>query len=273
MSKHAKIVIWCGAAANQKALANKIAAEFDVAGIIIDKKLTAKKTPFFKKFIQALQDRLFFGEILKAWTSLQERYSKHYTGWPNVPVLSVDSINTEEAFEFTKNLDPQLIVVSGTGLVKKKMLSIQPAIGIINLHTGLSPYIKGGPNCTNWCISTGQFNKIGNTIMWINEGIDSGNIISSELTPIKGNPELREIHWQVMEHAHDLYLRVIRYLLDHKPPYTSVQQKEIAPGKLYLTKMWNYPAKKALLKNSKTFKSGASSQPNEEIVVTVPLKN
>lgn len=45
--------------------------------------------------------------------------------------------------------------------------------------------------------------------MWIDEGIDTGNIITTEQTPLRGNESLFQIHLKVMDHAHDLYLRSI----------------------------------------------------------------
>ena len=266
-----KIVIWCGDAANQKALANKIAKQFPVCGIVIDKKKNFKKKSLLKRLLPALQDRFFFRSVVQAWTSLQHDYSSQYSGWPDVPVITVDTINSDEAFHFTKKLSPDLVVVSGTGLVKSAMLSLCPPTGIINLHTGLSPYIKGGPNCTNWCISTRQYEKIGNTIMWINEGIDAGNIIASECTPLAGASDLREVQWKVMEHAHQLYLRVIHYLFFSQAPYQSIPQKQVAAGKLYLTRMWNFAAKKTLLNNLPVFLKKIE-EINYNEVVTVPVK-
>ena len=202
---------------------------------------------------------------------MQNEYRHQFPQWPNVPAITVDSINSNEAFDFTNQLAPDLIVVSGTSLVKKKMLSLNPSVGIINLHTGLSPYIKGGPNCTNWCISTRQFDKIGNTIMWINEGIDSGNIITTECTRLKEARNLGDIQWQVMEHAHALYLKAIHYLLNSSPPYNSVPQKDITPGTLYLTRMWNFSAKRKLLANlSALLKNKDAGTDND--IITVPIK-
>jgi hypothetical protein len=267
-----KILIWCGDAANQKALANKIAQQFNLCGIVLDKKKNYKKTPFLKKLIPALQDRIFFRRIISAWTSLQHNYAGQYPQWPDVPLIAVDSINSDEAFHFTQQLSPDLIVVSGTGLVKTKMLSLCPSIGIINLHTGLSPYIKGGPNCTNWCIATGQYDKIGNTIMWINEGIDAGNIIASECTTLTGAKNLQDIQWKVMEHAHDLYIRAIQYLLNTPAPHNSVPQKQIAAGKLYLTRMWNFSAKRKLLANLPGYLKKSSGVKSNDII-TVPVKS
>jgi hypothetical protein len=270
MMEKKKIVMWCGNAANQKALANKIADKFFLAGIVVDKKATAKKPSFFKRAFAGLQDRIFFQAISQAWSGLQQEYSKRYPSWPDVPILFADSINLDNAYEFTQKLSPDLVVVSGTGMVRSKMLSLKPAIGIINLHTGLSPYIKGGPNCTNWCIATKQYDLIGNTIMWINEGIDSGNIITSERTVISGANNLYDIHWQVMEHAHSLYIAAVSYLLSTTAPYNAVSQKQITTGNLYLTRMWDFSAKRKLLNNLPEFlKTKIAPDP---AVVTVSLK-
>jgi methionyl-tRNA formyltransferase len=271
MAEKKRIVLWCGDAANQKSLANKIAGKFNLAGVVIDTKSTLKKPSFVKRVIPALQDRIFFNAINNSWTLLMQQYARLYPQWPKAPLIRVGSINSDEAFEFTQQQRPDLIVVSGTALVKSKMLSLKPSIGIINLHTGLSPYIKGGPNCTNWCISTGQYNMIGNTIMWINEGIDSGNIITTELTPLPERKSLDDIQWRVMEHAHELYLRAISYLINTPGPHQSIPQKDIAKGKLYLSRMWNYSAKKKLLKNLPAFLKKEKKE-MENNVTTVPIR-
>jgi methionyl-tRNA formyltransferase len=272
MSQSKKIVIWCGNAANQRALANKIAARFEVVGIVIDKKSKLKRPPLVRRTLSALQDRLFFKTINGSWSSLQKKYAQQFPAWPSAAHIEVESINSEDAFAFTEKLSPDLVVVSGTGLVKSKMLSLKPSIGIINLHTGLSPYIKGGPNCTNWCIATAQYNKIGNTIMWINEGIDSGNIIASECTLLHDVKNLDDIQWQVMEHAHDLYIRAIAYLVSRPAPYNSVSQNDITKGQLYLTRMWNFSAKKKLLGNLTAFINNGPKKEDESLV-TIGLNN
>jgi len=246
-----KIIIWCGGAPNQKALACKLASKFNITGIVIDehKTVSTKKKPgsFFKKLI----NRIRFRVIYDSWKNLMKWYAGKFQEWPKVPILRVGSINEQEAYEFTNKKQPDLIVVSGTGLVREKMLSIKPKIGIINLHTGLSPYVKGGPNCTNWCIANNEWHFVGNTIMWMNAGIDSGNIITTETIDIRKAMSLNQAHRMVMEHAHDLYIRAIEYLLQAVAPFQSVPQKEFAKGKLYLTRLWTPEKQKELLKNWK----------------------
>lgn len=244
-----KIVMWCGDAPNQKALAQKIHRQFGLAAIVLDKKIkvrrTGQKESLWKKLYKASQ----FWPIHLAWTGMLKKYSREFPLWPAVPVLEARNINSEEAYNFTLGFQPDLIIVSGTNLVKEPMLSVPVKIGIMNLHTGLSPYIKGGPNCTNWCIAENKWNMVGNTIMWINAGIDTGNIITTEQVDILPCHSLLEAQVRVMEQAHQLYCKAIGYVFATQAPYISIPQQSIAEGKIYYTKMWTDEKKKQLLRN------------------------
>jgi methionyl-tRNA formyltransferase len=265
--KKIRIVIWCGAAANQKALANKIAAEFEVAGIVVDTHSGRKKKKKPTQVLATLWDRFRFAAIYNAWANLMKYYDRKFPGWPPAAQIRVPDINSKETGIFTRELQPDLIVVSGTSLIKEPLLSIPVSIGIINLHTGLSPYVKGGPNCTNWCIANNTFQLVGNTIMWLNAGIDAGNIIVTETVDIKSAASLDEAHQIVMDHSHDLYLEAIGYLSGSEPPYNSVPQSSIDKGQLYLTKMWTVAKKNDLLRNWKKRRSFIE----KEIPKTIPL--
>lgn len=266
--KNERIVIWCGSAPNQRALANKIAARYNLAGIVIDRHRAVGPQKPRNKILPAIWDRIRFKKIYDAWSGLMNYYTRQFPKWPaGVPVIEVDSINDSATKEFTGEANPGLIVVSGTALIKEDLISAFSGKGIINLHTGLSPYVKGGPNCTNWCIANNSFHLTGNTIMWLNAGIDSGNIITTETVNILKARSLTEAQRIVMEHAHDLYLRAIGYLMTAEPPYTSVVQNSIAPGNLFFTKMWTKEKKKLLLRNWKQ-RRRFSSLDNP---VTIPL--
>lgn len=256
-----KIVLWIGNEANQKALANKIHNKFPLAAIVRETKKSRQKiTPgvFFEKVIE----RFFLTAIGKAWRGMLDHYRKKFPDYPKVPILDVQDINSEEVYEFTTSYAPDLIVVSGTRLIKKKLLGIHPKIGILNLHTGLSPYIKGGPNCTNWCIANKQFHFIGNTIMWIDEGIDSGNLMATEFTSFEGNESLPAIHIKVMEHAHDLYIRSLENI--HAGKMNNVPQKDVAKGVTYYTRQWRLKQKISLIKNLPAFRRSLRSKQVEE---------
>ncbi len=263
------IVLWCGSAANHRALANKIHKKFGISGIVIDKKRRDLNKRKKKSLFRKIYERIRFRSIDEAWNSLQKNYKSIYPNWPNVPIIEVQNINTSDAKTFTESLTPDLIVVSGTGLVKEPLITIDSTIGIINLHTGLSPYVKGGPNCTNWCIANNREELIGNTIMWINSGIDSGNIIVSEAVDIKDCESLKEVQKYVMEKAHELYLTSIHYLITAAPPHSSVPQISLGKGELFFTSMWTDQKKIDLLNNWKE----RSGRKKEQPPVTVNLPN
>lgn len=261
-----KIVLWVGNAYNQKALACKIAEDFNVVGIVIENKKADYLPRKLSLILIKVLHKLRFGIIDNAWTFMQRHYKKKFPNWPDVKLLYVDTINSNDTGAFTENLQADLVVLSGTSLVREPLVSLRLPIGIINLHTGLSPYIKGGPNCTNWCIANNEWEYIGNTIMWLSSGIDSGNIITTEQTDISNSKNLSDIHVKVMEHAHDLYLRVIRYVTTNSGHLQSVPQKTIGEGRLFQTKMWTGKNKKRLLKNLNNRKSAKDVH-----IKTIPL--
>ena len=262
-----KIVLWIGNKPNQRALANKIHSIYPVSGIIVESRNTKTKIT-----IDKIIEKLFLSSISNAWKGMQNFYTDKYPSYPDVRILHSKNINSDEALQFTDEIAPDLIIVSGTRMIKEKMLSIKAGIGIINMHTGLSPYVKGGPNSTNWCIANKQLYLIGNTVMWIDKGIDTGNIIATEITDFTGDESLLDVHIKVMEHGHDLYLRAIEKLAEGVRQ--SVRQDDIGPGMTYLSKQWQLKQKIAMVLNFKSFKKDITSamyHKEKEKVVTVKL--
>jgi methionyl-tRNA formyltransferase len=267
-----RIVLWAGDEPNQQALAHKINQDFSLVGMVLESR-KSKPRYSVQKIGAKVIERLFLSRIADVWWTLQEHFVKLYPDYPDKPLIRVPAINSEETAAFTRSLSPDLIIVSGTGLIRKKLLSSAPKLGIINLHTGLSPYIKGGPNCTNWCIASGQYHLVGNTIMWIDEGIDSGNLVATECTPLDGQENLNMLHQKVMEHAHDLMLRALRAVKDGKA--ANVPQASIATGKTYFSRDWGLREQFRLFRNYPEFKKCLQSGDcmrlrHQEGIVTIP---
>lgn len=255
-----RVLLLIGNQPNQQALAAKVAKEFSIAGIVVQQKKGAKKKKGLATLLQKAMERILFFSIHQSWNTMMKHYRQHFPHLPVVPILETNKINAPEVVDFIRQKAPDVVMVSGTTMIKEAILQLKPAIGILNLHTGFSPYVKGGPNCTNWCLSTGEPHLIGNTIMWIDAGIDSGNIITSELTSFSGEESLNEIHLKVMEHAHELYLDVLRACRENKP-IPNVPQQQIAEGRTYYTKEWDFSAKWKLIRymSGRTFRKAVQS--------------
>ena len=227
-----KIIIFIGNSPHHKFLAQQIMSEFNVVKVIIDN----KKGKTFKKNIIK---KLFSFYIELSWKKMMFEYEKKLKKFDANIVEYVDNINNIDSSILSK-YSFDYVVVSGTSLLKKKLIKIIGTKKILNLHTGLSPYVNGGPNCTNWCISENRFDLIGNTIMWLDEGIDSGNIIFSKKT-LENSKRLsfREIHNQVINQAHSMYLDVLRKLNFDEKSLKSINQNIIYhKTKTYKTKDW-----------------------------------
>ncbi len=269
-----KIVLWVGDEPNQRALAAKVAAKHTVVGIVAEARLS-KQNRSLKSLASKIFERVFLPVVGAAWRNLMVYYHERFPTFPAAAFLRVENINAEEVLVFTQSLEPDLILVSGTRLVKAKMLaSVHPPKGILNLHTGLSPYVKGGPNCTNWCIATGQFHLIGNTVMWIDAGIDSGDICLTDFTLLDGSEDLSAVHVKVMEHAHQLYIDAAKAVIANKAIVNNIPQKSIGIGNTYYTKMWTSKQKKDLLRNFKHFANAIKSESylqNKNKIKIIPL--
>ena len=247
-----RVVILTGNQGNQKALCNKIADVCEIQAIVLSENIPRKKPSPPRRaraFINRVSNRLVGRAFVETWFKMLGECEKQFPDFPAVPVVKVENVNDAATLAALEKYEPDLIVVSGTNLVGKKIIKAsEKGKGIVNLHTGISPYVKGGPNCTNWCLAKNWFHLIGNTVMWLDAGIDTGKIIATEQTPLEGDETLFELHWKVMEHAHDLYVRSIRQIAADKK-VRSVPQNSISEGATFYTADWNGFQMRKALKN------------------------
>ena len=247
-----KVVILTGNQGNQKALCNKIARVCEIQAIVLSENIPRKKPSALRRahsFINRVSNRVAGRALLETWFKMLGEYEKQFPDFPDVPVIKVKNVNDAATLAALEKHAPDLIIVSGTNLVGKKIIKAsEKGKGIVNLHTGISPFVKGGPNCTNWCLAKNWFHLIGNTVMWLDAGIDTGKIIATEQTPLVGDETLFELHWKVMQHAHDLYVRAIQKISagENVP---AVPQSSICEGATFYTADWNGFQMRKALKN------------------------
>lgn len=92
-------------------------------------------------------------------------------------IIPKGKINEDVVVEKIISLQPDLILVYGSSLLKGKLIDIYgQQLKIINLHLGLSPYYRGaGTNF--WALVNKEPECVGSTFMFLDAGIDTGNII------------------------------------------------------------------------------------------------
>jgi len=93
----------------------------------------------------------------------------------NTKIIEKGDINNIEIVNEIINLNPDLIITYGCSIIKPKLIDIFKN-KIINVHLGLSPYYFGSG--TNFhCLVNDELQFEGYTFMYMDEGIDTGNII------------------------------------------------------------------------------------------------
>ena len=94
----------------------------------------------------------------------------------NIEKLRVKGANSLQMQNLLESLQVDLLVLGNTGIIKNNILAI-PSIGTLNVHPGILPDYKG-LDSIYWASYNKDFENIGVTVHFVDEGIDTGSIIS-----------------------------------------------------------------------------------------------
>ncbi len=160
--------------------------------------------------------------------------------------INVPHINHPDVIKIIDKNKPDLILVFGTSILKGELLT-KGRLGIINLHGGLSPEYRGS-DCTFWALYNQEPDMVGCTLHYINEGIDTGNIIAHISPEIKDTDNELTLFWRAVHNSVD----ILKELLDimEKNKISGIPQSY--KGSLYQVKdrrLKNEKKLEALLKN------------------------
>jgi len=118
-------------------------------------------------------------------------------------IFYADQIRDPVYLEKIKNLNPDLAILAWFGyILKKEFIDIFPS-GCINFHNSFLPYNRG--RCPQvWAINNGS--KYGVTLHYIDEGIDTGDIIIRK----KIKPEIIDTAGTLYEKALDEIVKLFQ---------------------------------------------------------------
>ncbi len=125
----------------------------------------------------------------------------------NIPVFQPKTLRDGEALNIIKELNPDIIVVVAYGKILPKEILEFPKYGCINGHASLLPRHRGA-SPIQWCICCGD-KKTGITVMQMDEGMDTGDIIDTEVTDIGENETAEELFERLSAISANLMLKVL----------------------------------------------------------------
>lgn len=128
----------------------------------------------------------------------------------NIKVIQPVKIRNE--YEEIVKLEPDMIVTCAYGQIIPKVLLDLPKYGCINVHASLLPKYRGGAPLHRVVIN-GE-SKTGITIMHMDEGMDTGDIISAREIIIENSDTVGTVHDKLSVLGKELLLDTIPSIVD-----------------------------------------------------------
>ena len=125
----------------------------------------------------------------------------------NIPVLQPERARNPEFVQALRDLNPDLIVVAAYGQILPQAILDLPKFGCLNVHTSLLPKYRGAAPI-QWAILDGE-KETGVTIMKMDAGLDTGDILTRETTPISPTDNSQTLHDKLAEVGARLLLHTI----------------------------------------------------------------
>lgn len=140
------------------------------------------------------------------WYSGVDKIANKY----GISLFEEININNSECINNIRKLQPDLIVsVNFAQILKKEMINI-PTKGCINTHASLLPMYKGRAPL-NWAMINGE-KEVGVTVHYIEEGIDTGDIIIQEKIIVDEKDYINDILKKVKKIYPNIVLKAIKLI-------------------------------------------------------------
>lgn len=138
---------------------------------------------------------------------------KEYAVENNIPVFQPKKLRkNEEVLETLKELNPDVIAVVAYGKILPKEILELPKYGCVNVHGSLLPKYRGAAPM-QWSIINGE-EKTGITTMFMDIGMDTGDMLLTEEIEIKDEYNLESVHDKLMVIGAKLLVKTIDSVID-----------------------------------------------------------
>ncbi len=236
-----KVLVLCGQSPRHLFVANRLCEAADVQAIVHE---SGKEFDLVRVYKLLMRPKML---CRKAWRWLRDR--RRYSGNPEARyffgdasarldrqelVSYVSDINDPVLVELAEKLQPDVIAVFGTSLIRGPLLE-KGRLGIVNLHGGLSPQYRGA-DCTFWALYNNEPDQVGCTIHNINAGIDTGHIIATVCPAVHDADDELTLFWRAVSESAGVYAE----LMDRLEAGERFGQVQKDKGRLYQVKDRGY---------------------------------
>src|SRR5438270_6827027 len=125
----------------------------------------------------------------------------------SLPVFQPERIRRPESFAQLQALSADVMVVVGYGQIIPQSIIDLPKHGILNVHASLLPKYRGAAPI-QWAIANGE-QVTGVTIMQIDAGMDTGDMIRKASVPVGPDETAPEVSTRLSTVGADLLVQVL----------------------------------------------------------------
>ncbi|HTI05322.1 MAG TPA: methionyl-tRNA formyltransferase [Gemmatimonadales bacterium] len=180
---------------------------------------------FHAEGVAALQALLGAGAPIAAVLTLKPELAAKRSGGVDygpacaefgVPLHYVTGINEPDAVGILESLAPDVIFVIGWHQIVRPPVMRLARVGLIGAHASILPHNRGSAPI-NWTLIRGE-QQAGNTLMWLAEGVDEGDIIAQRAFPITPYDTCGTLYAHVAASNREMLLEVLPRLLAGERP-------------------------------------------------------
>lgn len=150
---------------------------------------------------------------------------KVYAERKGLPVLQPQNLKSEEFAQQLRDLRPDVQIVVAFRMLPKQVWQLPPK-GTFNLHASLLPAYRGAAPI-NYAIINGE-KETGLTTFFINEDIDTGEVLFQEKTEIHSEDNAGMLHDRMMLQGGKMVVKTMHAIEQNN--YSSKPQKELFDG-------------------------------------------
>ncbi len=149
-----------------------------------------------------------------------------------IPVIQPKDLSDDDFIEHLIDLDADLFVVVAFKILPKEVFDI-PTYGAFNLHASLLPNYRGAAPI-QWALINGE-EETGITTFFLNEKVDTGNIILQKRILIREDDDYGSLHDVMSVMGAELVLKTVT-LIDYGNVFVHEQEAEYVTPAPKITK-------------------------------------
>ncbi|MGH1463117.1 MAG: methionyl-tRNA formyltransferase [Neptuniibacter sp.] len=128
----------------------------------------------------------------------------------NIPVYQPESLKNTDEQQVLTNLKADIMVVVAYGMLLPKAILDTPRLGCINVHGSILPRWRGAAPIERAMLAGDT--KTGVTIMQMDEGLDTGDMLNIVKTPIESTDTASTIFSRLAELGCDALIKTLKQL-------------------------------------------------------------